>query len=99
MLYQNRDKVAEPAPKARRPTTCQELSFVQAGALISYAPDRSAVLVGGVQDRPLAQGAKPTELPVEQASKFVLAINQATSKTLGIVIPESVLLRADEVIR
>ena len=65
------------------PTMCQELSFVQAGALISFAPDRSAVLarVAYMIDR-LLRGAKPSELPVEQASKFVLAVNQTTAKKL-----------------
>ncbi len=100
MLYKNRSRVAAAALKAGMPTICQELSFVQAGALLSYAPDRVAVLarVAYTIDRVL-NGAKPSELPVEQASKFVLAVNQTTAKKLRIAIPESILIRADEVIQ
>jgi putative ABC transport system substrate-binding protein len=100
MFHNNRARIAAAALKTRMPTMCQELSFVQAGALVSYAPDRAAVLarVAYMIDR-LFKGAKPGDLPVEQASKFVLAVNQGTAKKLGIVIPDSVLLRADEVVR
>jgi putative ABC transport system substrate-binding protein len=100
MLHTNRARIAAAAVKAGMPTMCQELSFVEAGALMSYAPDRSAVLARVVYmiDR-LFKGAKPSELPVEQAAKFVLAVNQGTAKKLGIAIPDSILLRADEVIR
>jgi putative ABC transport system substrate-binding protein len=49
-------------------------------------------------DRAL-KGAKPSELPVEQASRSVFAVNQTTAKKLGIALPESILLRADEVIQ
>ncbi len=100
MFQTHRTRVAAAALNAGMPTMCQELSFVQAGALISFAPDRSAVLarVAYMIDR-LLNGAKPSDLPVEQASKFVLAVNQGTAKKLGIAIPESILLRADEVIQ
>jgi putative ABC transport system substrate-binding protein len=99
MLHTNRARIAAVALKTGMPTMCL-LSFVQAGALVSYAPDRSAVLARVVYmiDR-LFKGAKPSELPVEQAAKFVLAVNQGTAKKLGIAIPDSILLRADEVIR
>ena len=100
MFQAERGRIASAAWKARMPTMCQELSFVQAGALMSFAPDRSAVLarVAYLIDR-LFNGAKPGELPVEQASKFVLAVNPTTAKKLGIVIPDSILLRADQVVR
>ena len=64
------------------------------GADLSAAWRRTAYYV----DR-LLQGASPGELPVEQTSKLKLVVNLKTAKTLGITIPESILLRADEVIR
>jgi putative ABC transport system substrate-binding protein len=74
--------------------------IVEAGGLMSYGPDtldtfgRAAYYV----DR-LLKGATPAELPVEQVSKIKLMVNLKTAKALGITIPESILLRADEVIR
>jgi putative ABC transport system substrate-binding protein len=77
----------------------QEESWVTAGGLISYGPTiahtfgRAAYFV----DR-LLKGAKPSDLPVEQATSFKLTINLRTAKALQLTIPQSVLLRADEVI-
>ena len=73
-------------------------NIVQAGGLISYGPDflalfpRAAYLV----DR-ILKGVKPADLPIEQPSKFLLAINLKTAKSLGLDIPPSLLARADEV--
>ncbi len=73
---------------------------VEAGGLISYAASfpvmfrRAATFV----DK-LLKGAKPADLPVEQPTKFELVINVKTAKTLGLVIPQSVLVRADELIQ
>jgi putative ABC transport system substrate-binding protein len=69
------------------------------GGLLSYSPDtvdpfrRAAVYV----DR-ILKGAAPAELPVEQPTKFELRINLKTAKALGLTIPESILVRADEII-
>ena len=71
---------------------------MQAGGLISYGPDLLALARRGAHyvDR-ILKGAKPAELPIEQPSKFLLAINLKTAKSLGVEIPTSLLARADEV--
>jgi putative ABC transport system substrate-binding protein len=100
MIYAERTRIAALALKTGLPTMTQERDFVEAGALMSYAPDRDAVLsrVAYFIDR-LLKGASPDSLPVEQASKFKLSINLKTATGLKLTIPQSVLLRADEVIR
>ena len=95
-----RARLAQAALAARLPTIFQDPDNVEAGGLISYGSDvagtwgRAAYFV----DRVL-KGAKPQDLPVEQVSKFKLVVNLKTAKALGLTIPESILLRADEVIR
>jgi putative ABC transport system substrate-binding protein len=84
----------------RLPGIYQERYFVESGGMLSYGPDpgdafgRAAYFI----DR-LLKGAKPADLPVEQVSKFKLVVNLKTAKTLGVTIPESIMVRADEVIR
>jgi putative ABC transport system substrate-binding protein len=81
------------------PSIFSEGQFVEAGGLVSYGPNytdmlrRSATYVDKI-----LKGAKPSELPVEQPTKFDLLINLKTAKTLGITVPASLLARADEVI-
>ena len=95
-----RTRLAQAALAAGMPTIFQDRDNVEAGGLISYGGDvantwgRAAYFV----DRVL-KGAKPQDLPVEQLSKFKLAVNLKTAKALGLTVPESILLRADEMMR
>ena len=95
-----RPRLAQAALEARLPTVFQDSDNVKAGGLISYGTDvaddwgRAAYFV----DR-LLKGAKPQDLPVERVSKFKLVINLKTAKALGLTVPQSILLRADEVIQ
>jgi putative ABC transport system substrate-binding protein len=94
-----RQRLAELAIAHRLPTMFQGRLFVEAGGLMSYYPNhedvwrRAAVYVDKI-----LKGAKPADLPVEQASKFELVINNRTAKAIGLTIPQSVLQRADQVI-
>jgi putative ABC transport system substrate-binding protein len=98
--FKNRQLIADFALKRRLPSLYQERLFVESGGLVSYAPSyiemyaRAATFV----DR-ILKGAKPADLPVEQPTKFELVINLKTAKALGLTIPQSLLLRADEVIQ
>ena len=95
----NRTYIAESALKHRIPTVSGWSFFTEAGGLMSYAPSipemfrRSASYV----DR-ILKGAKPSELPIEQATKVELVLNMRTARALKARIPQSVLLRADRVI-
>jgi ABC-type uncharacterized transport system substrate-binding protein len=97
-FYIQRARLAKAALDARVPTMFSDQSYVGVGGLMSYGPavtdywGRAAYFV----DR-ILKGAKPSELPVEQVSRFKLAINRKTAKALGITFPESILVRADEV--
>jgi len=84
----------------RLPASYPAREFVEAGGLIGYAvnyPDLYFRFAGFVDK--IFKGAKPGELPVEQPTKFELVINLKTAKSLGLTIPQSLLLRADEVIQ
>ena len=74
--------------------------FTEAGALLSYSGDYGGMFRRAAEyvDR-ILRGAKPADIPVEQPSRFDLVLNLRTARTLGIVIPPSVLARADEVLQ
>jgi putative ABC transport system substrate-binding protein len=94
-----RARIVEFAAKQRLPAIYTDKEFVDAGGLMSYGvslPDlwsRAAVYVDKI-----LKGAKPGDLPIERATKFELVINLNTAKALGLTIPQSLLLRADQVI-
>lgn len=95
----HRARLAELALAARLPTMFYWREFVEAGALLSYGPDNADLYrrAAAFVDR-ILKGAKPGELPIEQPTRFVLAVNLATARTLRIALSQSILLRADEVI-
>jgi putative tryptophan/tyrosine transport system substrate-binding protein len=96
----HRARLAELAVKGRLPTMHSFRENVEAGGLMAYAVNM-ADFVGSaaVYVDKILKGAKPADLPVEQPTKFELVINLKTAKALGATIPQSVLSRADEVIR
>jgi putative ABC transport system substrate-binding protein len=96
----NREKISELAKKARLPTVAYVRPYVDAGALASYGQEvlPQYRLAATYVDK-ILKGAKPADLPVEQPIKFELVINLHTAKALGLTIPQSLLLRASEVIQ
>jgi putative tryptophan/tyrosine transport system substrate-binding protein len=96
----HRKTIVDFALAHRLPSIYGDTSFVRAGGLMSYWTDwdevrrRSATYVDKI-----LKGAKPGDLPIEQPTKFELVINVKTAKAIGLAIPKSLLLRADEVIR
>ena len=99
LVNTNRTRIITFSLSARLPMIFNARSFVQASGLMSYGPNfsdlfrRTAELVDKI-----LRGTKPGDIPVEQPSRFELVINLTTAKALGLTIPESFLLRADEVI-
>jgi len=86
--------------KARLPIVYAHKPLAQKGVLLSYAVDhREMFRHAAVYVDKILRGAKPADLPIEQPTKFELVVNLKTAKVLGLKIPESILLRADEVIR
>jgi putative ABC transport system substrate-binding protein len=95
----NRIRINTLAVAARLPTMHGAREYVEAGGLMSYAPNFPGLFrrAADYVDK-ILRGAKPADLPVEQPTKFDLVVNLTTAKALGLTIPESFLLRADEVI-
>jgi putative ABC transport system substrate-binding protein len=100
MLIFHRRRLAELAMKHRLPSLFASRDHAEAGGLMSYSSDWSDSLRRiALQVNKILRGAKPADLPVEQPTKFELVINLKTAKALGLTIPQSLLLRADEVIQ
>jgi ABC-type uncharacterized transport system substrate-binding protein len=94
------NRIADFALKSRLPSMYSNREAVEAGGLMSYGADEadSYRRVAYYVDR-ILKGAKPADLPVEQPTKFELVINLKTAKQIGVTIPQSLLYRADKVIR
>jgi putative ABC transport system substrate-binding protein len=92
-------KLVELAAKAKLPAIYRARNWVDAGGLLSYGINLSKnwSLAATYVDK-ILKGAKPADLPVQQPTEFELVINMKTAKTLGLTIPQSVLLRADQII-
>ena len=99
-MFSNRALIGQLALKHRLPTMGGARQYAQAGALVSYATDYPHLFRRAAEyaDK-ILKGANPAELPIEQPTKFELIINLHTAKALGISIPQSLLVRADEVIQ
>src|SRR5207248_4552454 len=100
VLFPRAQQVAEQAAKSRVPAMYDLRQYVDAGGLISYGANINQIWrqAAGFVDK-ILKGAKPGDLPVEQPTKFELIINLKTAKALGLTIPSSLLLRADELIQ
>ena len=95
----NREQIGRLAVQYALPTMAEDQRFVEAGMLMSYGPNQSAVerIIVSYIDR-ILRGAKAGDLPIAQPTKFDFAINGRTAKALGLTIPQSLLLRGAEVI-
>jgi putative tryptophan/tyrosine transport system substrate-binding protein len=99
LIVAQREPLARLALKHRLPGMFPFKENVEAGGLMSYGADRDDLYrrAAAYVDK-ILKGVKPADLPVEQASKYQLVINLSTAKALGLVIPPTLLARADEVI-
>jgi putative ABC transport system substrate-binding protein len=98
--HRNMRRIADLALQHRLPAICEFSEFARVGGLMVYGPSwpdmyrHAAIYVAKI-----LEGAKPADLPVEQPTKIELVVNLVTARTLGIRIPEPILLRADQLIR
>jgi putative ABC transport system substrate-binding protein len=100
IVPEHRRRVVDLAARNRLPAISDFREFADAGALMSYGPHgldqirRAAIYVDKI-----LKGGKPADLPVEQPTRFELVINIKTAKALGVTLPQSILIRADQVIQ
>jgi len=99
-VFEHMREVTALAAKYRIPAMYPAREYMDFGGLMTYAADNAALWhrAADYVDK-ILRGARPGDLPIEQPTKFELVVNLKTAKALGITFPESILLRADEVIR
>ncbi|HEX6443190.1 MAG TPA: ABC transporter substrate-binding protein [Stellaceae bacterium] len=95
----NQERIYELAAQYRLPAIYSYPIYARTGGLVSYGPDPVPLFheAAGYIDK-ILRGAKPGDLPVQQPTRYVLAVNLKTARTLGLTVPQSLLARADEVI-
>ncbi len=100
IFFAKRTRIAELAAQSRLPSIYVVRQFAEAGGLMAYGPSiRDSLRRAATYVDRILKGAKPGDLPIEQATKFDLVINLKTAKALGLTIPPSLVGRADEVIQ
>ncbi len=99
LIFANRTRIIALAARHRLPAMYGYREFPDAGGLMAYGPNRYEMYrrAATYVDK-ILKGAKPADLPVEQPTKFELVVNMKTAKAIGLTIPQSLLLRADQVI-
>jgi putative ABC transport system substrate-binding protein len=99
MIYNQSARLARLATKHKLLAVSMAREFADAGGMLAYGPERaSAWERAGVFVARILEGSNPAVLPVEQPVRIQLVVNMKTAKALGVAVPESIFLRADEVI-
>jgi putative ABC transport system substrate-binding protein len=100
LTMQHRQEVTALAARYRLPAIYGLREFAESGGLMAYAPDHVSMFrhAADYVDR-ILRGAKPEDLPIEQPTRYALTVNLKAAKATGIKVPESILLRADEIIK
>ena len=98
--FRDLGRLANLALRHRLPTVCGNWNFAKAGGLMTYSVNRADTVrqVASYVDK-LLRGANPAELPVEQPTKFQTVINLKAARALVLTVPQSLLLRTDEIIQ
>ena len=100
VLDRQQDQIAALSIKMQVPSMCERTQYVEAGCLMSYsAKEEDSYRRAAYYVDKILKGAKPSDLPIEQPTKFEFVINLKTAKKIGLTIPPNVLARADRVIR